>query len=285
MTRPEWVPESLYPFGSNFLNIAGARLHYVDEGEGDPLLLLHGNPTWSFVYRELIKGLSDRFRCIAIDNPGFGLSSAPDDYGYMPADHAKVIEQFVLELDLKNVTMMTQDWGGPIGFWVATRHAERMSGFIVGNTWAWPMTDARTRVFSAMMGGPVGRYMIKRRNLFVEKVLPGGVKRHKLPDEVMAAYRGPFSEVEARKAVHVLPRQIVQSGDFLREVEQRLPSVSDRRTLILWPSDDYAFGENELKRWESIFPGHKTVRLEGAGHYIQEDAPDEIIAAIREWAG
>ena len=139
--RPAWVPDELYPFESHYADVAGSRVHYIDEGDGPPLLLLHGNPTWSFLYREIVKGLRDRYRCIAVDHPGFGLSSPAPGYGFTPAEHADVLEQLVLRLDLGDLTMMVQDWGGPIGFAVATRHPERFAAFVIGNTWAWPKGD------------------------------------------------------------------------------------------------------------------------------------------------
>jgi haloalkane dehalogenase len=128
------------------------RVHYVDEGEGRPLLLLHGNPTWSFLYREIIRGLRDSYRCIAVDHPGFGLSMPARGYGFTAAEHAAALEQLVLRLDLTDVTMMVQDWGGPIGFAVAVRHPERFSAFVIGNTWAWPKSDLGTQMFSRMLG-------------------------------------------------------------------------------------------------------------------------------------
>jgi len=114
-SRPAWLPEELYPFESRYARIGDARVHYVDEGAGPTLLLLHGNPTWSFLYREIIKELRSQFRCIALDYPGFGLSVAPAGYGFTPAEHADVVEDFVKQLDLGAVTMMVQDWGGPMG--------------------------------------------------------------------------------------------------------------------------------------------------------------------------
>lgn len=283
-TRPPWLPQDLYPLESHYADIDGARVHYVDEGSGPPLLLLHGNPTWSFLYRELIKGLRDRFRCIAPDHPGFGLSRAAPGYGYTPAEHANVLEQLVTQLDLTGVTMMVQDWGGPIGFAVATRQPDRFAGFVIGNTWAWPQSDPGTQLFSRLMGGPLGGYLILRRNFFVEKIIPGNVKRKKLPQAVMDAYRGPFPTPGSRRPLHVFPREILGSRTFLAEVERGLPALADRPALLVWPTKDIAFREPERKRWEEIFPNHRTVVLEGAGHYIQEDAPKEIVAAIREWS-
>jgi haloalkane dehalogenase len=279
--QPDWVPKDLYPFESHYAQTDGASVHYVDEGSGPPLLLLHGNPTWSFLYRELIKGLSDRYRCIAPDHPGFGLSRAAAEYSYTPAEHAAALEQLVEQLDLTDTTLMTQDWGGPIGFAVATRHPERFSGFVIGNTWAWPKSDPGTQLFSRVLGGPVGRYLILNRNFFVEKILPGNVKRRRLSPREMDAYRGPFPTPESRRPMHVFPREILGSRPFLAQVEQGLATLRDRPALIVWPTKDVAFKEPERRRWEQLFPNHSTITLEGAGHYIQEDAADEIVAAIR----
>jgi haloalkane dehalogenase len=282
--KPSWLSQELYPFESHFAEIDGAQVHYVTEGDGPPLLLLHGNPTWSFLYREIIKGLSERFRCVAIDYPGFGLSRAATGYGFTPAEHSRIVEQLVLELDLNDVTMMVQDWGGPIGFALATRHPDRFAAFVIGNTWAWPKSDPGTQIFSRLMGGPLGGYLILRRNFFVERIIPNNVKRKKLTDVVMDAYRGPFPTPESRRPLHVFPREILASRPFLAEVERGLPSLSDRPALLVWPTKDIAFREPERRRWEQVFPNHRTVMLEGAGHYIQEDAPEEIIAAIRDWS-
>src|SRR5215210_4528964 len=281
--RPAWVPDELYPFTSRYADLAGSRLHYVDEGSGPPLLLLHGNPTWSFLYREIVRGLRDRYRCLAIDYPGFGLSRPAAGYGFTPAEHAGVVEQLVLQLDLTDVTMMVQDWGGPIGFAVATRHPQRFAAFVIGNTWAWPKSDPGTQLFSRFLGGPVGRRLILNRNVFVERILPGGVRRRKPSDAVMDAYRGPFPTPGSRRPVAVFPREILGSRPFLAEVERRLPALRDRPALLVWPTGDVAFRDRERRRWEELFPDHRTVLLEGAGHYIQEDAADEIVAAIREW--
>jgi haloalkane dehalogenase len=282
--RPEWLPTDLYPFASHFADIERARVHYLDEGSGPPLLLLHGNPTWSFLYRNLIEGLRDRFRCIAPDHPGFGLSRAAPGYGFTPAEHAAVLEKLIVELDLQNVTMMVQDWGGPIGFAAATRQAKRFSAFVIGNTWAWPKSDAGTQVFSRLLGGPIGSYLILRRNFFVEKIIPGNVKLRKLPAEVMEAYRGPSPTPDSRRPQLVFPREILASRPFLAEIERKLPALSDRPALLVWPTKDIAFREPERRRWEQIFPNHRTVILEGAGHYIQEDAADKIVGAIRQWS-
>jgi haloalkane dehalogenase len=278
--RPAWVPDDLYPFADRYVELAGCLVHYVDEGSGPPVLLLHGNPTWSFLYRRIVIGLRDGHRCIAVDYPGFGLSAPRPGYGFTAAEHAEVIEQFVRRLDLRDLTMMVQDWGGPIGFAVATRHPERFAAFVIGNTWAWPKSDLPTQAFSRFLGGPIGRRLILNRNLFVEGVLGRGV-RPRLPDAVMDAYRGPFPTPGSRRPAAVFPREILAARPLLAEVERGLPALRDRRALLVWPTRDPAFGARERRRWEQLFPDHRTVMLDGAGHYVQEERPDEIVAAIR----
>lgn len=283
--RPGWLPKDLYPFDSRYLELGAARVHYVDEGSGPTLLLLHGNPTWSFLYRTIIEGLRADFRCVAIDYPGFGLSVPPPGYGFTPAEHAAVVEGFVQRLDLTDVTMMVQDWGGPIGFAVATRHPDRFTRFVIGNTWAWPKSDLRTQIFSRLLGGRLGGYLIGRHNIFIERIVPGGVRRAALSDAVMDAYRGPFSTPQSRRPMQVFPREILGSRAFLADVAAGLPRLSGRPALLCWPSKDFAFRDPERERWQELFPDHRTLRLEGAGHYIQEDAAPEIIAAIRGFIG
>jgi haloalkane dehalogenase len=274
--RPSWVDSELYPFEDRWLD----GLHYVDEGDGPPLLMLHGNPTWSFTWREVIAGLRDRYRCIAPDLPGFGLSAAPPGYGFTPREHAEAVERLVKHLDLRDVTLLVQDWGGPIGFAVAGRQPDRFARYVVGNTWAWSMKDNRgARVFSAFLGGPVGRYLILRRNFFVEKIIPRAT-RADLADGVMDMYRGPFPTPDSREPVAVLPKQIIAATPWLEEVESR---IQPRPALIVWPTDDQAFRDGERRRWESLLPDHRTVMLEGAKHYIGEDAPGEIVRAITDW--
>jgi haloalkane dehalogenase len=274
--RPDWVDSELYPFEDRWLD----GLHYVDEGDGPPLLMLHGNPTWSFTWRGVIEGLRDRYRCIAPDLPGFGLSkTVPPGYGYTPAEHAREIERLVEKLDLRDATLLVQDWGGPIGFAVAGRQPERFARYVVGNTWAWSMRDNRgARVFSGFMGGPIGRFLILRRNFFVEKIIPRASRD--VSERAMDMYRGPFPTPESRHPVAVFPKQIIAATPWLEEVESRIPK---RPALIVWPTDDQAFRTRERERWENLLPDHRTVTLEGARHYIGEDAPEEIVAAVRDW--
>jgi haloalkane dehalogenase len=280
---PQWVSHELYPFDNHYVEIDCCRVHYVDEGTGPPLLLLHGNPTWSFLYRNIIAVLRHRFRCVAVDYPGFGLSIAGPGYGFTPAEHAQVLEDLITFLDLQNITMMVHDWGGPIGFAVAARHPERFTAFVIGNTFAWPKSDLLTQIFSRTFGGPIGAWLILKRNFLVETILPADVRTKKLPSAVMDGYRGPFPTPESRKPLHVFPREILASRPWLTEIERRLPVLRTRPALILWPTHDIAFRNRERRRWEQLFPSHQTIVLHNAGRFIAEDAAPEIVAAVLNW--
>ena len=281
---PDWFPYDQFPFAGRFMEVDGHRLHYVDEGAGPTLVLLHGNPTWSFLYRKIILGLRDRFRCLAVDYPGFGLSQAADGYDFHPASHAAVVEQWLEKLGVDRFGVMVQDWGGPIGFSLAGRHPERIEGLVIGNTWAWPITgDKHFERFSDIMGGTIGRFAIRHFNAFVNVMIPKGITRGKVPPEVLHAYRAPFPTPDSRLPTNIFPRQISHGTAFLTDVEKGLPGLRDKPALIVWGDRDIAFRAKERARFEVLFPRHRTEILAGAGHFIQEDAPEEIVAAIRAW--
>jgi haloalkane dehalogenase len=273
-----------FPFESRFIAAAGARVHYVDEGSGPVLLMLHGNPTWSFVFRHLILMLRDGFRCIAPDLPGFGLSEAPAGYGYTPEEHERVLEAFADGLALQRFSLVVQDWGGPLGFHLGGRNPERIGRLVIGNTWSWPVNgDAHFERFSRLMGGPVGKYFIRHNNAFVNVLIPAGIKRRKVTPEIMNAYRRPLPTPERRMPSYVFPRSILESRAFLAECESALEALKYKPALILWGDADVAFRAKERERFEAAFPTHLTIPLHGAGHYIWEDAPDEIAPALRAW--
>jgi haloalkane dehalogenase len=285
--RIDFTPDpQLYPFESRWLEVDGTRVHYVDEGSGTPILMLHGNPTWSFLYRKVIAGLRDGFRCLALDYPGFGLSDRPDYFGYTAAEHSKVVGSFVDQLGIDGFILMCQDWGGPIGLGAASERAERVAGVVAMNTWYWPADRVMMKVFSRVMSSRPFQRRILEKNFFVERLIPAGTSV-KLTDEEMEHYRAVQPTPEARRGVAVFPRQILDAGPFLarlaREVPQRL---GDKPTELIWGMRDRAFGsQNALDHWKSDFPGAELLTLPKANHFIQEDAPQEIVAAVRRSFG
>ncbi|AMT71624.1 alpha/beta fold hydrolase [Mycobacteroides immunogenum] len=283
MGRPTWVDDKLFPFESRFVDIDGHTVHYVDEGSGPTLLFLHGNPTWSFDYRRVVESLKREFRCVAVDYPGFGLSVAAPGYRYLPADHAQVIERFVAALGLNGITLVAHDWGGPIGLAAVQRHPGIFDRLVLTNTWAWPVSDPVVQLMSHVLGSPMGRLLIRQLNLFVNLMIPIGHRLAKPTAEQMAHYRKALDSPARREASAVFPREITSSRAFLAEIEARLTGIAALPALIIWGDADFAFGDKELRRWERTFTDHKTVIVEGAGHFVPSDAPEQFAAAIRGW--
>jgi haloalkane dehalogenase len=283
MSRPGWIDDELFPFESRFVAIEGHSVHYVDEGSGPTLLLLHGNPTWSFVYRDVIRSLRDQFRCIALDYPGFGLSSPRPGYRYLPEEHAQVVTAFVDALALNGVTLVAHDWGGPIGLASVEQRPGVFDSLVLANTWAWPMNgDIRAELGSRLMGGLVGRQLIRRANLFVNALIPAGHRLRKPTSDEMAHYRNALAG-SRRDASAVFARRITGSRAFLADVEDGLPGLASLPSLIVWGNADIAFGDKERQRWEQLLTDHHTVIVEGAGHFVQSDAPERFAAAVRDW--
>lgn len=283
--RPTWVDNSLFPFESRFVDIDGNTVHYIDEGSGPTLLMLHGNPTWSFLWRDAIDALRHDFRCIAIDYPGLGLSTPHAGYRYLPEEHADVVTGFVDALGLQEVTLVGQDWGGPIGLAAAQRRPGVFDRLVLVNTWAWPVNgDLHFEAFSRIVGGLPMRFLVRQFNLLVNAFIPTGHRRRRPTDAEMAHYRNALDTPERRQASAVLPGRILASREFFAEVEAGLAGIAHLPTLIVWGDADIAFRARERERLESTFTDHRTVIVEGAGTYVESDAPEEFVAAIRDWA-
>lgn len=284
-TRVDFEPDPrLFPFRSRFFESRVGPVHYIDEGAGPPLLFLHGAPTWSFLYRGIVIRLRSRFRCIAVDYPGFGLSCHPEEYGYTPAEHAGIVRDLVRHLELEKLTIMGQDWGGPIGMRVALDEAPRMHALVMGNSWYWPIEALHMRAFAAVMSSDFMQGQILRKNLFVEKVLPFGVK-HKLAREVLDHYRRPFPDAQSRAGVAEFPRQLTRARGWLREIASEVPGTLGHLPLLLtWGVHDPAFPLPMIDRFREDFRKVRVLRLE-ARHFIQEDAPGEISQAIERFMG
>lgn len=281
--RPAWVDDELFPFQSRFLDLDGHRVHYVDEGSGLTLLFLHGNPTWSFDYSTVTTLLREDFRCIAVDYPGFGLSTAAPGYRYLPAEHAAVIGGFVDALGLSNVTLVGHDWGGPIGLAVVQDRPEIFDRLVLTNTWAWPVSDPLIQVMSHVMGSPIGRLLIRQLNLFVNVMIPIGHRLTTPTSGQMDHYKKALDSPARREASAVFPREITSSRAFLADIEAELEDIAALPTLIIWGDGDFAFGDKELRRWQQTFTDHETVIVSGAGHFVPSDAPEQFAAAIRRW--
>ena len=277
----DFVPNrTLFPFESRWFDGAGPRVHYVDEGKGRPVVMFHGNPTWSFLYRNVINRLSGRFRCIAMDYPGFGLSERPSGYGYTAAEHARVIGMLVDHLNLDGFIVVGQDWGGPIGVTVALERASRVAGMVFANTYYWPAQGSLV-TFSVVMSSPPMQWLILQRNFFVNFIMPRAVATPMDP-QVFKSYQDAQPNPEARRGVAEFPRQIRLARPLLERLATAAPNVlGDKPMELVWAMKDPAFGSPQvLARWKRDFPSANVTQLANANHYIQEDAPEAVAAAV-----
>lgn len=297
MTNTDWIDRNEYPFASHYFQTAAGRMHYVDEGSGEVVVMLHGNPAWSFLYRKLIKKLAPlptplpqagegvSYRCIAPDHIGFGLSDKPFDWSYLPEEHAKNLEALIEHLGLKDITLVVNDWGGPIGMHYAVNHPHNVKRLVVLNTWAWPVDDDFHYVsFSAMMGGPIGRFLIRRFNFFVTSFMrvAFGDKR-KLEEHAHQHYKAALPTAESRKGCHVFPKQIIASTPWLAQLWSKIGTLKDKPTLFVWGMKDVAFRNKELQQWQRALPDSRTVELPTVGHFVPEEAPEELGKAVTEF--
>lgn len=282
--RPDFRPSpDLYPFRSRWFESSVGKVHYIDEGQGQPVLFSHGQPTWSFLYRNIILGLSDRFRCVAMDLPGFGLSVRPEGYDYAPAEHAEVLGEFVDGLILDDLIVMGHDWGGPIVLRVAADRAEHVAGVILGNTWFWPEHGHLDYwLFSKLASTRFGRWQIVEKDWFLKHLMFQLVSTD-LPDEVKTHYRAVQATPELRQGLAEFPSQLTAASPWLGDLAEDVPTrLGSKPTLIVWGMQDRGLAKRFRPRVRETFPDHVLLELPEANHFIHEDAPDEIVKAIKD---
>lgn len=275
------VNKSLYPFRSKWFKKDGARMHYIDEGRGMPVLLLHGNPTWSFLYRKIISKIKDDFRCIAPDYPGFGLSEIPEGYGLSPRDHLEWVRGLVEELNLDKFLIVTHDWGGPIGLNLAVTHPDAVVGIVICNTWCFS-PDIILRLFSFLAGGILFKFLQLRFNFFVKNIFSPGIYRdNERISEILREYQKPFKDRERRRGPWIFPREIHNSQKWILETAGKLKLLRGKPVKIILGEKDFIFGRDYYQyKWNTYLPDAEITVVKNSGHYMQEDRPDAIIDSI-----
>ncbi len=293
----DWSFGGTWPYTPKWFDSADGRLHYVDEGprEGRPVVLVHGNPTWGYLYRNFIDPLVEAgHRVIVPDHLGFGRSDKPTDRAlYRIPQHADRLEALLESLDLSNVTVVPQDWGGPIGLAWAGRHPERIQGLFILNTFAHkPRTDYKPPLALRLFRTPgIGEILVKGMHVFVRGFLfgQGIVKHDRLTKNVRQAYLTPHPNWSSRTGILVFPREIPATptaplSPFLADVEAGLLQLRDRAVFIVWAMKDPAFRPEFVELlWKNTFPDAEVLRLPNAGHYLQEDAHEEIVPVLLDF--
>jgi haloalkane dehalogenase len=285
-TPPAWLDRQAYPFRSRWTASAGSRLHYVDEGSGDALLFVHGTPTWSFEFRHVIAALAPRYRCIAADHLGFGLSDRPPGANYSPEAHAARLQSFVEGLGLTRFTLVVHDYGGPIGLPLALSPTSQVERLVLMNTWMWPFDDDVEMMRRAKLaGGSLGRFLYRYANASLRLLMPSAYgDRKKLTSAIHRQYLDVFRDRGARVDVlHALARALLESRDYYADLQSRAHRLRDIPALIIWGMKDIAFQPNQLARWQSVLPAATVCRLSSAGHWPHEEEPAAVINAITEF--
>src|SRR5262245_15351587 len=278
----------LYPFESYFLPFGLHRLHYLDEGRGEPLLFVHGNPTWTFYWRNLILGLRDRYRCIAIDHIGCGLSEKPQNYNYTLQQRINDLFVIVERLDLTTATLLAHDWGGAIGLGVVERVPDRFSRIVLFNTGAFPPPFVPWRI-AACRTPLLGPLAVRGFNAFARAALTMAVEKpERMTADVQAGLLAPYDNWNNRVAVDRFVRDIPFSQrhptwQLLEAVEAGLASLAELPIQVIWGMRDWCFRPECLERFLKYWPQAEVHHLADCGHYVVEDAHERIVPLLKDY--
>jgi len=288
-----WVPEWLkreYPFQPHtFVTPGGARLRYLDEGPrtDEAVLMVHGNPTWSFYFRELVQALAPTRRCIAPDHVGMGLSDKPENYSYTLETRIADLEALVASLGVKRVHLVVHDWGGAIGFGFAGRHPAIVGRIVILNTAAFPSEHIPGRI--ALCKAPlIGPLLVRGCNGFAWPATWMSMHRRSLSSGEKRGYLWPYGSWKDRVAVSAFVQDIPMNSSHptwrtLQEVERGLAQFETHPILIGWGGRDFCFNDRFLARWRETYPRARVHRIADAGHYVLEDAREEMVPLISQF--
>ncbi len=282
-----------YPFPSRYQVISGYRLHYLDEGRGDPVVFLHGNPTWSFLYRDYVGSLKDRYRIIALDHVGCGLSDKPPEDGYPFTLERRIadLEGLLASLALsEKITLAVHDWGGPIGFGYAVRHPDRIKQLVVFNSAAflWPPGKKFPWILRTCRKSRTAGYLIRRWNAFALPASYLMCTRRKIGSAIRSGYLAPYKDRTSRTAIHRFIQDIPLEPDHVShktilDIQERLALLRDLPMIVFWGGRDFIFDREICAEWSKYFPGARVHMFPEAGHNIVEDERDAILPLLRRF--
>jgi len=286
------IADHLYPFDEHWLDLDGVRMHYLDEGKGEVVVAVHGNPTWSFYYRDLVKDLRNDFRTVVPDHIGCGLSGKPsdDDYDYTLSRRIDDFGTLMDDLDLTDINLVVHDWGGMIGLGWAVRNPERIKRLVILNTAAFHLPKSKPFPWQLWMvrDTPLGPLMVRGFNAFSRGASRVACTRKALSKEVRDGYCAPYDSWRNRIAtlrfVQDIPLRPGERGyDIISDTAARLDDLSNRPVLVCWGDKDFVFDHHFLEEWLRIYPNAEVHRFPDCSHYILEDASEEIIPLIRRF--
>lgn len=285
MDVPSWLDRQAWPYAPKWVSLPEGRMHYVDEGTGDPVVLVHGTPTWSFEWRRVIAGLRSRARVLAPDHLGFGLSDRPSTAGYTPEDHARRFRQWIdAVLPGERLHLVVHDFGGPIALDWALDEPPRLRSLTVLNSWMWSFDeDASMRRKGRVAGSALGRFLYRRFNASQRLIMPSAYgDRRKLTPAIHEQYLALFPDPDSRERVlFALARAILGSSAYYDSLWRRRSRLEGVPLHLIWGMRDSAFPPTVLDQWTRAFPHAQVTRVEGAGHWPHEEEPEVVLAALR----
>jgi len=276
-----WLDRSEYPFPSNYFDINGYKLHYLDEGQGETVLFVHGTPSWSFDFRNVIKRLSSRFRCVAIDHMGFGLSDKPEHYDYSTQNHSRTLEEFVRKKNLDKLILVVHDFGGPIGLNFAIQYPEKVKSLVILNSWLWSNREDPDFIrLSRILKSPVLPFLYRYLNFSPRFILPQSFGDHKISKHLLKQYTRPFADKTQRNGALAFARSLLNDQEWFEELWRKKEAISTKPALFIWGMKDPVIKPRYLDTFVSGFPGSKVIRMEASGHFPQEEEPERVAEAI-----
>ncbi len=282
-----WLNTNEYPFKHHYFKVNDTTMHYVDEGEGEVLLFVHGTPSWSFEFRNVIKFLSKKYRCIAIDHIGFGLSEKPAKYDYTVQNHTASLLKLVTHLQLNQFTMLVHDFGGIIGLAAAEQIPEKIKGLVILNTWCRSIQDEpEYKKMKMILGSPLMPLLYRYLNFSAKYILPAAFgERSRLTPEIHQHFLRPFSKVSERNGTIAFAKSLLRDQDYYASVGEKLSILKDNPVLIIWGMKDEFITEKHLLWMQEQFPGSKVVRYDDAGHFVLEEKSVVAGPVIAEFMG
>ena len=281
-SKSDWLDRNEYPFRSNYLLVDGHRMHYVDEGQGEVVLFVHGTPSWSFDFRHQIKTLSQTHRCIAPDHIGFGLSDKPENYPYSIQQHSANLAQLIQHLKLDKFTLVVHDFGGPIGLSYAIQNPDKVSRLVILNTWLWATrNEPEFKKAEFVLKSPLLPFLYKYFNFsarFMVKQSWGNKKT--LTPELHQHYLKPFSKPGERMGTIAFAKELLSGQDFLESLWSKADVLTSKPTLILWGELDEFFPLRFAEKFLSKFK-HAGFQKIKAGHFLQDEAAEQVSEAIQ----
>lgn len=276
-----WINKHLYPFEQRYISLKEGKMHYIDEGKGDIILFVHGTPTWSFLYRDFVKALSKTNRCIAIDHLGFGLSEKNKDFDGSPEWHAHNLNEFIERLDLKEITLVVHDFGGPIGLGAGLMTPNRIKNIVLFNTWLWE-TKSNPEVIkiNKIINSSMGKFLYLRMNFSTKVLLKKGYHdKSKLTKPIHKHYTSPFSTKQERFAPLRIGQALLGSSDWYKGQWEKLHLLEDKNWNIIWGMKDTFITPEYLNKWTNRLPNAKVTKLD-TGHFVQEEETNTAIKIL-----